>query len=654
MSREQTIKAKYGLDDETGRYIVNIKKLQVCVWVIIVILLFFFTRIIMHENEKGMKEVALEEVREAMVETVHNTKLHIESVTIRVEDQTMANILDIRQRIERERVENLAGILECMRVSEENRIGQAIEVVYITGEKDAQHVTAFDRNIEHIDVNEANVIYTYAPVCNHLELDDKDIYIFITQHNLDEFVKEEMRNYLHSEQYDGNQYVWVNEVIDMQGGLNYAVRKIHPSMPELEGEWLSTFEEDVVGNQPYNTELKGIRKEGKVFHSYYFKNKVDDEITEKYSYAEYYEPFKWIIATGETLEDVYSHSESISESNMNYFMTLVVILCSIFALTSWLTMKIINEQVYRFRRRIMAQSEVLEDMYTTMAIGFLRVKIAPEGVDILRINPRGLDLLGISHNHVNRFNMREHLKFSLSEEEAKAITALCWSLEEQWASAVVEYPVKGANGKKALLNVRITLVDFEGDARILQIIYQDVTEERERQALAINEAEEKATLDSLTQLKNKKAIEEIIRDRIESAKETGKNVAVGFVDIDNFRDYNTKYGHLQGDEVIKYVANVLKEHIHGDIGRIGGDEFTFCLVDTSYEELQPAMESIRVCLNDGIIITESGEKVPTPCSIGVIIENDKSLTYEVVLEHADAIMYKVKEKGKNSYLIWEN
>ena len=113
------------------------------------------------------------------------------------------------------------------------------------------------------------------------------------------------------------------------------------------------------------------------------------------------------------------------------------------------------------------------------------------------------------------------------------------------------------------------------------------------------------------------------------------------------------YGHLQGDAVIKYVASVLKETIHGDIGRNGGDEFTFCILDTSYEEVEKAMKQMHQKLNMGITILETGERIPTPCSIGVVIEQSKDMNYETLVKSSDEAMYRAKEKGKNTYFILE-
>ena len=60
-----------------------------------------------------------------------------------------------------------------------------------------------------------------------------------------------------------------------------------------------------------------------------------------------------------------------------------------------------------------------------------------------------------------------------------------------------------------------------------------------------------------------------------SATDKKVRISAGFLDIDDFKDYNTNYGHQEGDNVIKFVANTLKENFKGEVGRNGGDEFVF-------------------------------------------------------------------------------
>jgi len=101
-----------------------------------------------------------------------------------------------------------------------------------------------------------------------------------------------------------NGYIWVNRIVNWDGGDKYAVRAIHPNLPHTEGSWLSTNTEDIKGNRPYEAELVGIKENGELFIEYYFKKMDSDKIAHKMSFAKLYEPWDWVIATGVYLDDV--------------------------------------------------------------------------------------------------------------------------------------------------------------------------------------------------------------------------------------------------------------------------------------------------------------------------------------------------------------
>ena len=92
---------------------------------------------------------------------------------------------------------------------------------------------------------------------------------------------------------------------------------------------------------------------------------------------------------------------------------------------------------------------------------------------------------------------------------------------------------------------------------------------------------------------------------------------------------------MQGDEVIKFVAHTLRDNIRGVVGRNGGDEFSFCMVSPTEEELEETMKCIHKILNDGLPLLETGEVIPTPCSIGIVIGQKEGLEYSDVIEQAD-------------------
>jgi len=99
-------------------------------------------------------------------------------------------------------------------------------------------------------------------------------------------------------------YVWIDWIRNYQGGDDYAVRLVHPNLPETEGSYLSTNTTDIKGNRPYLRELEGVREDGEVTHEYYFKKMNSDEIIRKLSYARLIRKFDWVIATGVNLDDV--------------------------------------------------------------------------------------------------------------------------------------------------------------------------------------------------------------------------------------------------------------------------------------------------------------------------------------------------------------
>ena len=131
----------------------------------------------------------------------------------------------------------------------------------------------------------------------------------VSKFYIDELVKEEIGEIIRSRKFSNESYVWVNEVINYDGGKDYAIRKIHPNLRDTEGNYLSTDMEDVQGNLPYLEELDGIKKNGEIFFTYYFKELNNSHISEKITYAKAYKDYDWIIAMGVHLDDINDYTE---------------------------------------------------------------------------------------------------------------------------------------------------------------------------------------------------------------------------------------------------------------------------------------------------------------------------------------------------------
>ena len=132
---------------------------------------------------------------------------------------------------------------------------------------------------------------------------------------IDAMVKREISEEIHSSDFSEDTYIWVNEVIDYEGGERYAIRRIHPNLKETEGMYLSTSMTDIAGNFPYLEELEGINEDGELFFTYFFKRLLTDEVAEKLTYAKLYEPYNWIVAMGIHLEDMDSYITGANEES---------------------------------------------------------------------------------------------------------------------------------------------------------------------------------------------------------------------------------------------------------------------------------------------------------------------------------------------------
>ncbi|MGI6782953.1 MAG: diguanylate cyclase domain-containing protein [Aminivibrio sp.] len=126
----------------------------------------------------------------------------------------------------------------------------------------------------------------------------------------DEKAKIEIAREIHDSLYPLDSYIWVNEVINYDGGPGYAVRRVHPNLRDTEGMLLSTEMTDIKGNKPYLAELEGVKKDGSLFFTYYFQRMNSEEISEKLTYAELYPDFNWIVAMGVHLDDINSAVEN--------------------------------------------------------------------------------------------------------------------------------------------------------------------------------------------------------------------------------------------------------------------------------------------------------------------------------------------------------
>ncbi|NPU15618.1 GGDEF domain-containing protein [Bradyrhizobium sp. 83012] len=155
-----------------------------------------------------------------------------------------------------------------------------------------------------------------------------------------------------------------------------------------------------------------------------------------------------------------------------------------------------------------------------------------------------------------------------------------------------------------------------------------------------------ATTDPLTGLLNRRGFAESCAQLIAREARERRPVSVLIFDIDHFKSINDRFGHAEGDEVLKLFANVVVNNLRlTDIsGRIGGEEFA-ALLPCSIDEAMVAAERVREAFAAAGVVCED-KPVDTTVSIGVA-GGAAGTDLDVLLAAADTALYKAKRTGRN-------
>lgn len=157
-----------------------------------------------------------------------------------------------------------------------------------------------------------------------------------------------------------------------------------------------------------------------------------------------------------------------------------------------------------------------------------------------------------------------------------------------------------------------------------------------------------ATHDALTGTNNRGALLDHLSDAIAYADRNQLAVWVAFIDLDRFKLINDRFGHRTGDQVLAGISQRLRQvlRVNDVLGRYGGDEFIVVLRGgTDAEMSSDTMDRIMQAVAEPL--TVEGHQLRVNCSVGVAVFPQDGVTPQLLLERADAAMYRAKEGGRN-------
>lgn len=159
----------------------------------------------------------------------------------------------------------------------------------------------------------------------------------------------------------------------------------------------------------------------------------------------------------------------------------------------------------------------------------------------------------------------------------------------------------------------------------------------------------KATHDSLTKLFNHKQGLILLNREIARVQRNRQPLSIAMLDLDHFKDCNDRFGHHAGDDVLRFISKLLTESMRrcDIISRYGGEEFLLVLPDTELKKAVDVIKRVKSSIQKHVF-NFSDTKYSITASFGVIeYDPDKNLSGDLLIEGADALLYRAKSEGRN-------
>ena len=271
------------------------------------------------------------------------------------------------------------------------------------------------------------------------------------------------------------------------------------------------------------------------------------------------------------------------------------------------------------------------------------ITITDADMNIFEVNPAFCEITGYSRDEVIGKNPRI---LSSGKQSPEFYQAMWQQIDEKghWQGEVWNRKKEGELYAELLT---ISVLKDELDKAVNYVgVFTDITiSKKQQEQLSLM-----AHYDVLTGLPNRALFVDRFTQAIAHSKRTNYQLAVCFLDLDNFKPVNDNYGHEIGDRLLIEVAKRITAHIREEdtVSRQGGDEFALLLNDIeSFAQCEQTLQRIHHALAQPFLIDDYPHKITA--SSGVTLYPHDEGDIDTLLRHADQAMYQAKLEGKHRY-----
>jgi diguanylate cyclase (GGDEF)-like protein/PAS domain S-box-containing protein len=264
------------------------------------------------------------------------------------------------------------------------------------------------------------------------------------------------------------------------------------------------------------------------------------------------------------------------------------------------------------------------------------------------VNPAALSITGYKEEEVMGMHYPELIRQDMRDE---AIKFFGRQFVKGLNNTYSEYPIITKDGHELWLGQNTQLIVEDGNVTGFQSVARDITA-RKRIREALQESEKRyrelSIVDDLTQLYNSRYFYHQLKTEMDRADRYKQPLTLLLLDLDDFKRFNDVYGHVEGDQVLMQLGQVVKRCLRQTDSsyRYGGEEFTILLPMTASADGADTAERIRVKFNEQNFSPVPGQDVHLTMSIGLAQYKPKE-DMKAFVHRVDQLMYQAKKNGKD-------
>jgi diguanylate cyclase (GGDEF)-like protein len=229
-----------------------------------------------------------------------------------------------------------------------------------------------------------------------------------------------------------------------------------------------------------------------------------------------------------------------------------------------------------------------------------------------------------------------------------ALAAVGWSLVDlvaRDATSLNAVVWRGVTRLGILTAVAVLTGLVRNDRQRLRLLNAQLAERVEREAVL-------ARTDALTGLPNLRAMLETLGGELARAERSRQTLALAYIDLDLFKQVNDRHGHSAGDQLLREVAEAIRDTLRaGDVAaRIGGDEFAVVMVGVDAAAAREPAERLRTRLK-ALVGQYPGCEIDASIGIAIVESNPSALEPSALLACADQAVYAAKAQGRGRTVV---